>query len=344
MLTTWCWAGAHYDTRWRLSERAAKEEAAVDSRRERLATVIRAWSEGAKEIGDLAEDARVAESRAIDAALGDLRGHTSMVALAEAYLADPDGWPPIGAPGGGDEVSRRRRAVVAAAYWSRYQELLGQSDRLPDEADEVEPARPSRASGPVSREISHGELLYTIKLWQRGPLRLRTVAADRRPYYEALIRRLYARIADCRSTRELASRYYSDGEYVLQLAKEALQPLAEPISSIGWVRDAACWRRYQELLDESPVQRPMAVSSSKFALWLAGQMTRRRISVAELAYRLGTVEPVVRAWLYATDLPSQELVRQIASHFGLAEAQLPLVDSEASAKGAEAAEGEDEPE
>jgi hypothetical protein len=53
---------------------------------------------------------------------------------------------------------------------------------------------------------------------------------------------------------------------------------------------------------------------------------------------------VVRAWLYATDLPSQELVRQIASHFGLAEAQLPLVDSEASAKGAEAAEGEDEPE
>ena len=310
----------------------------VDSRRERIATVIRAWSEGAKEIGDLPEEARAAEIQAVDAVLASLRGHASMVALAEAYLSDADGGPPPVNPQGGNELTRRRRAVVAAAYWSRYQELLSHSDRLPDEDGEAAAGLPVRPSGQTTREIGHGELLYTIKLWQRGPLRLRALAADRRPYYEALVRRLYARVSDCRSTRELAARYFGDGEYVLQVAKEALQPLGEPISSIGWVQDAACWRRYQELLDESPVQRPVPVSSSRFALWLAGQMTRRRISVAELAYRLGTLETVVRGWLNATDLPSQELVRRIASLFGLAESQLPLaeVDGGAAPNGGEA--------
>lgn len=303
----------------------------VDSRRERIATVIRAWSEGAKEIGDLPEEARAAEIQAVDAVLASLRGHASMVALAEAYLSDADGGPPPVNPQGGNELTRRRRAVVAAAYWSRYQELLSHSDRLPDEDGEAAAGLPVRPSGQTTREIGHGELLYTIKLWQRGPLRLRALAADRRPYYEALVRRLYARVSDCRSTRELAARYFGDGEYVLQVAKEALQPLGEPISSIGWVQDAACWRRYQELLDESPVQRPVPVSSSRFALWLAGQMTRRRISVAELAYRLGTLETVVRGWLNATDLPSQELVRRIASLFGLAESQLPLADVDGGA-------------
>jgi len=310
----------------------------VDSRRERIATVIRAWSEGAKEIGDLPEEARAAEIQAVDAVLASLRGHASMVALAEAYLSDADGGPPPVNPQGGNELTRRRRAVVAAAYWSRYQELLSHSDRLPDEDGEAAAGLPVRPSGQTTREIGHGELLYTIKLWQRGPLRLRALAADRRPYYEALVRRLYARVSDCRSTRELAARYFGDGEYVLQVAKEALQPLGEPISSIGWVQDAACWRRYQELLDESPVQRPVPVSSSRFALWLAGQMTRRRISVAELAYRLGTLETVVRGWLNATDLPSQELVRRIASLFGLAESQLPLaeVDGGAAPNGGDA--------
>jgi hypothetical protein len=296
----------------------------AESRRERIATVIRAWSEGAKEIGDLPEDARNAELQAVDVVLAGLRSHASMVALAEAYLADADGYTPAGAPHGDHELTRRRRAVVAAAYWSRYQELLSHSDRLADELDEARPDRPGKPSGQPNREIGHGELLYTIKLWQRGPLRLRALAADRRPYYDTLVRRLYTRVADCRTTKELAARYVGDGEFVLQLAREALQPLGEPISSIGWVQDAACWRRYQELLDESPVQRPVPVSSSRFALWLAGQMTRRRISVAELAYRLGTVESVVRTWLNATDLPSQELGRRLASLFGMADGQLPL--------------------
>jgi hypothetical protein len=302
----------------------------AESRRERLATVIRTWGEGAREIGDLPEEARTAELAAVDAVLAGLRGHQSMVGLAEAYLADADGWPPADAAPGEPELHRRRRVVVAAAYWSRYQELLAHSDRLPDEIGEAEV--PSRTASRAGREIGHGELLYTIKLWQRGPLRLRSLPADRRPYYDALIRRLYSRISDCRTTKELAERYYGDGEYVLQLAKEALQPLGEPISSIGWVQDAACWRRYQELLDESPVQRTIAISSSKFALWLAAQMTRRRISIAELAYRVGTVEPVVRTWLNATDLPSQEFVRRIASLFGLAESQLPALDAEGLAE------------
>jgi len=310
----------------------------ADNRRERIATVIRAWSEGAKEIGDLPEEARAAEGQAVDAVLASLRGYASMVALAEAYLSDADGGPPPVNPQGGNELTRRRRAVVAAAYWSRYQELLSRSDRLPDELGEAAADLPVRPSGQSTQEIGHGELLYTIKLWQRGPLRLRALPADRRPYYETLVRRLYARVSDCRTTRELAARYFGDGEYILQVAKEALQPLGEPISSIGWVQDAACWRRYQELLDESPVQRPVPVSSSRFALWLAGQMTRRRISVAELAYRLGTVETVVRGWLNATDLPSQEYVRRIASLFGLAESQLPLagVDGGAAPNGGDA--------
>ncbi len=250
-----------------------------------------------------------------------------MVALAEAYLADADGYAPPGALQSGGELSRRRRAVVAAAYWSRYQELLSHSDRLPDDLTESTREQVGMPSGQPNREIGHGELLYTIKLWQRGPLRLRALPADRRPYYDALVRRLYTRVADCRTPKELAAKYFGDGEYVLQIAREALQPLGEPISSIGWVQDAACWRRYQELLDESPVQRPVPVSSSRFALWLAGQMTRRRISVAELAYRLGTVESVVRSWLNATDLPSQEFVRRLASLYGMAEGQLPLSDA-----------------
>ncbi len=296
----------------------------AESRRERIANVIRAWSEGAREIGDLPEDARNAELQAVDVVLGGLRSHASMVALAEAYLADADGYAPPGALQSGGELSRRRRAVVAAAYWSRYQELLSHSDRLADDLDDASPEQVGKPSGQPNREIGHGELLYTIKLWQRGPLRLRALPADRRAYYDALVRRLYTRVADCRTTKELAAKYFGDGDYVLQIAREALQPLGEPISSIGWVQDAACWRRYQELLDESPVQRPVPVSSSRFALWLAGQMTRRRISVAELAYRLGTVESVVRSWLNATDLPSQEFVRRLASLYGLAEGQLPL--------------------
>jgi hypothetical protein len=299
----------------------------AESRRERIATVIRAWSEGAKEIGELPEDARNAELQAVDVVLAGLRSHASMVALAEAYLADADGYAPPGALHGDHELVWRRRAVVAAAYWSRYQELLSHTDQLADDPGEASREQLGKPSGQPNREIGHGELLYTIKLWQRGPLRLRALAADRRPYYEALVRRLYTRVADCRTTKELAARYFGDGEYVLELAKEALQPLGEPISSIGWVQDAACWRRYQELLDESPVQRPVPVSSSRFALWLAGQMTRRRISVAELAYRLGTVESVVRSWLNATDLPSQEFVRRLASLFGMAEGQLPLSDA-----------------
>jgi hypothetical protein len=311
----------------------------TDTRRERIVTVIRAWSEGAKEIGDLPEDARSAELQAVDAVLNGLRGHASMVALAEAYLADAESLLPSATAPGESELVRRRRAVVAAAYWSRYQELLSHSDRLPSEIADESAVRPGRSSSQTTREIGHGELLYTIKLWQRGPLRLRLLAADRRPYYDALVRRLYARVSDCRTTKELAARYFGDGEYVLQLAKEALQPLGEPISSIGWVQDAACWRRYQELLDESPVQRPVPVSSSRFALWLAAQMTRRRMSVAELAYRLGTVESTVRGWLNATDLPTQEFAGRVASLFGLAESQLPLADGGESAPADVAEEG-----
>jgi hypothetical protein len=311
----------------------------ADSRRDRLATMIHAWSEGAREIASLPEEARAAEALAVDAVLASLRDHQTMVSLAEGYLADAEGWSTLEAAPDAGELSHRRRAVVAAAYWSRYQEMLAESERVPSEVESIEQveimARPSRS---IRREIGHDEVLYTIKLWQRGPIRLRALPAERRPYYEALIRRLYLRVSDCRSTRELATRYYGDGEYVLQLARQALQPLGEPLSSIGWIQDAACWRRYQELLDESPVHKPAVVSSSRFALWLAGQMTLRRISVAELAYRVGTVETVVRAWLNATNLPSQEYVRRLASIFGLAESQLPVQETD-DVREAEEAEG-----
>jgi len=292
-------------------------------RRDRLAAVIHAWKDGARLLERGPAGASPAEQRLVGALLSRLQAYTTMVSLAEAFLDDA-GWPAdLPWPA---EVDRRTRQglVVAAAYWCRYLELLARATDRPADPPipTIEPSAP-RSPASLGPEFGHLELLYTVKLWQRGPLRLRALPPDRRSRYEPLVEMVYTRLAGCGSVRALAARYYGDGDWVLQFARDALQPLGEPISNIGWVQDAACWRRYQELLDASPVRQAPDDQPPEFAIWLAGQMARRRISVAELAYRLGTPAATVRSWLHAADVPSQEYGRRLAAAFGLSESQMP---------------------
>lgn len=296
--------------------------------RDHLAAVIRAWRDGSGLLERSAASAGL-EERPVEILLERLRSHTTMTALAEAYLADA-GWPvELPWPSGVDR-GRWQSAVVATAYWRRYQELLTRATEQSSGQASVpavsSPERPSDALGP---EFGHLELLYTVRLWQRGPLRLRALPPDRRARYEPLVDTVYARLACCDSVRALAARYYGDGDWVLEFARASLLPMGEPISNIGWVQDAACWRRYQELLDGSPVRQRPSVRRPEFAIWLANQMARRRISVAELAHRLGTLEAVVWSWLHAADAPGEEHARRLAGAFGLAESQMPRVSEAA---------------
>lgn len=302
-----------------------------DTQRERLATIIRAWSDGARLLAQLSRDERGDDRRLVDALLERLQEHSTMQRLAEAYLADAGNWPADLPWPGGHDLRGRQSLIVAAAYWQRHQQLLAQlagerSLRLVA-SDGVPVAGRPRELGP---EFGHLELVYTIKLWQRGPLRLRALPADVRPRYEAVVERVYARLAQCRSVRDLAAHYYGDGDFMLELGREELQPLGEPTSSIGWVQDAACWRRYQELLDDRAAGQRPPMAPSTFAIWLGNEMARQRVSVAELAYRLGTAEETIRSWLRAADLPGAEHGRRLAATFGLSESQLPQVRELAS--------------
>jgi hypothetical protein len=211
---------------------------------------MRGWNGAARSIA--ARPAAVAACERFQAVLHDhLLRQTTMAGLAETYLADGGRWPvdlpkPVGPSGG-----IRLEVIVAAAYWQRYRELIEQAT-----AGEVAGAVQTTCSNQMTDDVpgvsdsptlEAVDVSYTIKLWQRGPIRLRSIPLERRSLYEALISEAYLRILDCEDVCALASRYYADGEWVLEIAQERLPKLGEPPSTIGWVQDAAYWRRCQEL-------------------------------------------------------------------------------------------------
>mgnify|MGYP005849232477 CR=1 FL=1 len=296
------------------------------SQRDRLAAVIRAWSNGSRLLDKLPDGSPDVDKGLVEVLLERLQGHTTMGALADAYTADGGRWPsdlpwPLGL-----ERRSRERVVVAAAYWRRYQQLLVRAADLPPFAPSPgRKAVPQASRADLGQDFGLLEMVYTIKLWQRGPIRLRSLPPDRRARYEPLVDAIYRQVAGCRDVRELAAYYYGSGDWILQVARETLKPMGEPLSNMSWVQDAACWRRYQELLDGGASRGRSSGQPPTFAIWLASQMARRRTSVAELARRLGASEEAVRAWLHAAEVPSPEHCRALAAAFGLTESQMPRV-------------------
>jgi hypothetical protein len=293
--------------------------------------VIRGWNGAARSIA--ARPAAAAACERFQTVLHDhLLQQTTMAGLAETYLADGGRWPvdlskPIGPSGG-----IRLEVIVAAAYWQRYRELIEQataSETTSATEHPIASAKVEEASDAPTLEPV--DITYTTKLWQRGPLRLRSIPLERRSRYEALISEAYLRIVDCEDIGALASRYYADGEWVLEIAQERLPKLGEPPSSIGWIQDAAYWRRCQELQQARIVREECERCHPGFALWLAQQMARQHMSVPELARRLSVESPVVRSWICGTALPGAEQGPRLAAVFGISESQWPRVAEAASA-------------
>ena len=238
--------------------------------------------------------------------------HQSMRELLSSFVQSGGAWP--------REVPRPRildsreiDSIVAAAYWVRYQELLARTGRT--DADEHSPASEERAE-PSSQPLGRLELQYTVKLWQRGPVWLRDLPPDRRARVERLVGRIYTRIAGAKSLGELASLYYGDGEWMLNVARAVLPGIGEPASTASLAQDAACWQRYQELLSVMNAAqwqtRETEARTSAFASWLAAHMQQRRLSVAALAVRLGIGEDVVRGWLQGRDRPAADVTTLLA--------------------------------
>lgn len=337
------------------------------AQREQVATLIRAWSDGARALADRSTGQSVGlESNApsgsddraefgtalaieamVERLLGELQRQRSMARLVDLYISTAGGWP-VGLPSSAENTSDDLvRQVVAASYWRRYQQMLAEATarvqfaslgRLDDErgAQDIEAeseeldssARPGPAGKPMvdvlGASFGRIELAYTVKFWERGPLRLRALPLERRPRYDALVQIAYQRVASCRGVRELAAHYFSDGEWLLRFGQEELAAVGEPMSNAGWLQEAACWQRYQELVEASRRRRSAnSTPAPIFAVWLAAQMTRRRLSVAELAHRLGLLEEPVRAWLAARAWPTSEHYRRLAATLGVAESQLP---------------------
>ena len=294
----------------------------AQSQRDRLAVVIRGWHGAARSL-----ESRPAAVAACEPLLNALTEHLScqstMAELAEAYLADGGSWPADLSRPLGVSTSIGVEVVVAASYWRRYRQLIEratcQAKPTSDDGDGASTA----AAQPAIVDIDPIALGYTVKLWQRGPSRLRCMPIERLNFYERLVDEAYGRIADCETVCELARRYYADGDWVLEMARRTLPAQGERPSAIGWIQDAAYWRRHQELTTERIRQEESERPKPDFALWLAQHMARHHLSVPEMAHRLSVEGAVVRDWLGATSLPSAEHEPRIAALFGLSDVQLP---------------------